>query len=63
MPQVQSSSLCQKSPNPGIEPNLSEVFAVVGGGKVGAASELMTQPISGEFSEVCFWNVPLTNLP
>jgi len=75
MAQVQSSSLRQMSPNPGIEPNLSELFAVVGDGKVAllnvqlepqggwAASDLMTQPISGEFSEVCFRNLPLTNQP
>ena len=66
--------LGQKSPYPGIEPNLSELFAV-GEGKAAllnvqlepqggrAASDLLTQPISGEFSEVCFWNLPLTNLP
>lgn len=63
--QVQSSPLRQILPNPGAEPNLCEVVAVVGEGKVAlinmqletqacwAASDLMTQPVSGEFAGEC----------
>lgn len=61
--QVQSSPPRQILPNPGTEPNLCGLVAVVGDGKVillnmqleaqggWAASDLMTQPITGEFGE------------
>lgn len=60
--QVQSSPPRQILPNPGTEPNLCGLVAVVGDGKVTllnmqleaqggwAASDLMTQPITGEFA-------------
>jgi nucleoporin NUP159 len=59
--QVQSSPLRQILPNPSMEQSLSDLLAVVGHGKVlllnmqlepqggWAASDLMTQPISGQF--------------
>lgn len=55
------SSLRQILPNPGTDPNLSDLLAIVGDGKVlllnmdletqggWSASDLMTQPISGDF--------------
>lgn len=58
--QMQSSPLRQIVPNPGSEPGLNELFAVVGDGIVQlfnkdfesqggwAASDLMSQPIAGE---------------
>lgn len=58
--QIQSSPLRQILPNPGTEPNLSDLVAVVGDGKVEllnmqlesqggwVASDLMTQPIAGK---------------
>jgi nucleoporin NUP159 len=59
--QVQPSPLRQILPNPSTDPNLCDLFAIVGDGRVllfnmqlepqggWAASDLMTQPISGEF--------------
>ncbi|KDR78946.1 hypothetical protein GALMADRAFT_1281525 [Galerina marginata CBS 339.88] len=66
--QVQSMPIRQILPNPGTEPGLSDIFAVVGDGKVQllnmrlesqggwAATDLMTQPIAGE----CLWRFFLT---
>lgn len=60
--QIQSSPLRQILPNPGTDPNSSDIFAIVGDGRVllfnmqlepqggWVASDLMTQPISGQYS-------------
>lgn len=65
--QIQTSSLRQVLPNPGKEPGLNDLVAVVGDGKVElfnmqlesqggwVASDLMTQPIAGKIIWRTLW--------